>query len=110
MVFDPATGETKEVRAKGSDLPEDFVTGLLPVASGAWAGTYGGGVTRLDAASEVAGRPTGPTDLLADTAVPPPHPTPAVPPSASELQALTTELAALNEELPERWAVHLSED
>ena len=49
MIFDPATNETEEMRTKGSDLTEDFVTAAAPTAGGTWVGTYGGSVVRMDA-------------------------------------------------------------
>ena len=110
MAFDPATGATEEVRAKGSDLPEDFVTGLVPMAGEAWAGTYGGGVVRLETASPSAEMALPLDQLTAATLDLPPNPSPATPPNEERLEALTDRLAALSEELPEQWSVHIGED
>lgn len=96
ITFDPATNETEEVRAQDSDLPEDFVTALIPTTAGAWAGTYGGGVARLEPADVLtAGADAVPPLLTADQpAGVPSHPAPAAPPTADDLRALAAELEA----------------
>ena len=118
LLFDPAANATEEVRAQDSDLPEDFVTAAVPTADGAWAGTYGGGLARLD---PLAGGAAGPAAAPKRPAVAP-HPYPAAPPTAADLEALAASLAPTPETAPETadedvesedaepWGVYLGPD
>ena len=100
LLFDPATGATEALRVDGSALTEDFVTGIVLTAGGAWAGTYGGGVAKIEPVDDLSldEELVPPAALFAvGSDGMPPHPSTAEPPTVEELETLAASTQDINQ-------------